>query len=170
MADPTSGTEYGAPEVDFALAAEIVPHVHLANTRLLELQCQFVPFVAIPEPPYTFGIETGVAWARRPDGFSYAIRVNVSVGPDSRPEDPFWTCSAAHDVSYMAEDADRFSDESALAFGMTSAVMTAWPYLRETVQAMSARSGIAPVVLDVIRFVPGGAPQAQDGPSGAKNP
>ncbi len=135
--------------------SDLAAHAHLAHTHLLELHSQFVPHAAIPPPPYTATITTGFAWARRPgEGFAYAIRVDVSVGGDGHAEQPFWTCSAAHDVTYTVESPDNYTDDDAIAFGMTNGTIAAWPYLREVVQSTSVRSGLAPVVLDVIRPTP----------------
>lgn len=146
--------ETRAPEVDISRAANLVPHVRLATTRLLELHCAFAPMREIPAPPYEFATEVGIAWARRDDGFGFAVKVDVRVGAVGGANDPFWTCTAAQDLTYLVEDTGRFSDEDAIAFGMTSAVVAAWPYLREAVQNSSARAGLNPVVLDVIRVMP----------------
>ncbi|HWE55810.1 MAG TPA: hypothetical protein VG435_09865 [Acidimicrobiales bacterium] len=151
------------PPVDLDLAAHIVPHVHLAAARLFEVHASFVMGAQIPDPPYTFTTGIGFAWARREDGFGYVIRCEVTAFPLDELEQPFWKCEAAHELTYQAENADQFSDEEAIPFGMSSGVLAAWPYLRETVQSMSARSGLNPIVLDVIRFPgPGWQPTAED--------
>ena len=144
--------EQDAPSHDLARAAKLVPHVRLVATRLLELRSGFVPSTVVPEPPYTIKIEASFAWVRRDDGFSYSFKVEVNAGPEDHIEVPFWTCVTAQELTYLVKDVKNFADEDAAAFGNSSGLMAAWPYLREVVQSISTRSGLAPVILDVIRF------------------
>ena len=158
MTNTQPTVESRVPGVDASRAANLAPHVRLASARLLELHCAFEQTREIPSPPYEFATEVALAWARRDDGFSFAVKVDVRVGAVGGVHDPFWTCTAAQDLAYLVEDAGRFPDEDAVAFGMTGAVVAAWPYLREAVQNSSVRAGLNPVVLDVIRAIPPGDP------------
>jgi preprotein translocase subunit SecB len=146
-----------APAPNLQRAARLVPHVHLTGTRLIELHCQFIPDVVIPPSPYTYKLDAGLAWQRHEDGFSYAVKADVAVGPEGNPDEPFWTCSVAQDMYYRVDGADQFEDAEAMDFGLTSGVMAAWPYLREAIQSSSVRAGLSPVVLDVMRLTPGPA-------------
>ena len=148
-----------APEVgdgrqaqDPALGAAVVPHISLRGTRLLELRCAFQSPATIPEPPYSNAVETSFAWSRREDGLAFAFKVDIKAAPQNAVEHPFWTCSVVYEVTYAAEDPARFNDEQVQAFGRSSGLLAAWPYLRETIHAVSAKSGLAPILLDVVRF------------------
>jgi preprotein translocase subunit SecB len=67
-----------------------------------------------------------------------------------------FTLNATQEVNYAVTDPTSYSDEEIGVFGVTSALLTVYPYLRELVQSTSLRCGLAPIVLDLVR-IPMGA-------------
>jgi hypothetical protein len=164
VSDPGKSAQLDLPDPSRAARIIAEGNLHLADVRLLELNASFAPFAHIPEAPYTFTVQVGFSFARRDDGFSYAIRADVGAYPlDQSEGTPFWSCTAAYDLNYTINDPGRFDDDEAVAFGMTSGVFAAWPYLRHQVQSISAQARLNPILLDVMTVL-GGVPPVPGGP------
>lgn len=144
------------------LAAALVPHVTLGTIRLVELASRFVPGMAAAPAPYDVAANASVAWRRNPNGFSYAVKADVKVGPPGKPDEHFWVCSAVVELIYLVEESQKFSDDQAIAFGNTSGLIAGWPYVRETVQSTSVRFGLAPITVGVIQV---GLPAIESSPT-----
>jgi hypothetical protein len=138
------------PQVGFRVAQ----NVRGVSTRLTEFSC------ALKEQPPPAGtnfiIETelSLGWAFNEVGLGYGVRLNLRVSSEVEEPHPLvWECTLLQEVLYAIEDPESYSQDEIVAFGGSTGVLTAYPYIRETVQSLSWRSGIGPIVLDVLRLV-----------------
>lgn len=139
--------------------------VHLVGVRLLQLDCK-VQNTQPVDGPLAVAAEFGVAWSLLESVVAYACKVEVNVVASAHDNHPVFTCTAVYEVRYRVPVDSDFDEREVIAFGMTSAAMAAWPYLREEVQSASLRCGIhQPIVLDVLRQPAPTQPPNGDGES-----
>lgn len=98
-------------------------------------------------------IESGVAVGD--DRLDYRFDATVEVKDED--DEPVATIRTAVLVTFALAEPVPVAEEVAAAFGNRVAFLTAYPYLRESVQSLAARVGLPTVVLGLVRA-------GQDGP------
>lgn len=141
-----------APPINPALAGRIGSQAHLSTARLLDLNCGLRNTDPVQVQMWQLHTEPGFQWRRDPDGISYAFRLASRVTPQSDTELVVFQCDIVFELKFLLDDAGDYSDDECQAFGSTSGLFAAWPYLREVLQSTSMRCGLPPIVLDVIRL------------------
>jgi len=111
-------------------------------------------------PPYSLDIELDVNWHHTEPLILYDVTLELSSRGDARDDDDasgeaavYFSAVLGFFVVYALPDPlpDDIGEAELEAFGRESATFAAWPYIRETVQSLTARSGIPPLSLEVLR-------------------
>lgn len=141
-----------APEalLDPRRGARLGAQVHLVRTRLLEMSCGLRA-----TKPWQGGLsvrsELGFGWQRLEGAIGFAFPTTVEANATDDVDNVVWVCTATQELVYQVQGPEDFSDEEIAAFGATSGALTAYPYIRELVYSASVRSGLEPILLDLLR-------------------
>lgn len=135
--DPRDGLRLGA-------------FVQLKSVRMLELNCGLRATQPVAGD-LRITADVGVGWTRVPGGFACAARVEVEARESEAEDHLVFECETAYELTYEVPENSNPSDTEIVSFALTSATMSAWPYLREAVQSASVRCGLQPIILEVLR-------------------
>ncbi len=137
-------------------AERIIGAVELKDVRLVK--GDFWSAVGSPKEVGTVNIQIdGEAKTSRdgvPNGFAVDFTGKVTVRPmDGKPEaQPVIGIGVAFRLTYGLPANFKATDEELKAFADLNGTFNAWPYFREFVQTASARMGLPPIMIPVLRF------------------
>jgi preprotein translocase subunit SecB len=130
--------------------------VNLNDVRLeslhFDLESPGVP------PPYSLAdSDVNLSWHRDEEQalVVYRVAMNlkaVGAGEDQAgDEQVVFTANIANVILWDLPPELEASDEDLEAFGRVTAVFTVYPYIREEIQSVTARAGLPPLTLNVLR-------------------
>lgn len=70
---------------------------------------------------------------------------------EGRPDDVLYSLNATYGANYSLSEPAGLETEHFEAFGQVSAVFTTYPYARELIQTLTARAGLPPLTLGLVR-------------------
>lgn len=131
-------------------ASRVAASVHLRDMRLVQLEFELQPIQ--PDPPFDVRLNAEANFHQQGTALIYTVAFSVGAFTSPDPDaDELFSCRIGYLVHYETEEEEEFSDDALETFGQVSVLFSTYPYLRELVQSLTARAGLIPLVLDVIR-------------------
>src|SRR6266540_3239055 len=132
--------------------AAVVPHVQLADLRLVSLSA------ALLAPPVGETTDVDLNHETEAEAVEGAvvIRVRYSLAAKQpggeHANAVYLTIHVTFQLTYVGKNLHSVERDKWTAFADVNAVHTSWPYLRETVQNITARMGVDALVVPLLKM------------------
>ncbi len=133
-------------QVSPSLAASVL---ELRDLRLIKLIWEMVDGPA--EPPYGFDLEPQLGYTREDDWVSFNITHHFAVSSQNNRNKTILEGDLAYQASYHISSSVQLNDTDLILFGNSTVILAVYPFLRELLHTLTARSGLPPIVLPLLR-------------------
>jgi preprotein translocase subunit SecB len=130
-----------------ARSARLGALAELQGIRLHSLTLQSGPEAS--GPPYDLGIVINPSVDVKGSKLHYEVKYKVSA---KKQDTSVLALDCTYQISYNIPEDARAEQDEIEAFGSTIVLFTIHPYLRELVSNISARTGLPPIMLGVMRL------------------
>ncbi len=140
-----------ATTVDFGAVARVSRYAELKDIRLIEItaRCSATPAAGLLKPD--FFSESSIA--QRGEDFLHVDSTYRFVGSEGTAE--VLAISIKYLVVYqMTASAEPLADDDLLEFAKANGTLHSWPFVRESLHALTYKMGLPPFLLGVMHFVP----------------
>lgn len=142
------------PEQKAAALARIVAEVELEDVQLVDATVHRQRGAPVG-PLHVVVAPTAKVRDVLEDGrFDLEVGIRVTASADDARE-PHIEISMSFALQYRMEGGARASKEELKEFAAGNGVFNAWPYARELVHSLTTRMGLRPLILPVMRRLPG---------------
>jgi len=141
--------------------AEVVPHLELAEIRLIALSAALT--AAPPDPPIAVTLDRSVD-CKEFDGNYFPVQVKFMVnaaGADDQIE--FLNIVTIYQLLYEGTNLSTLPSDKLRAFADVNSVHNCWPYLRELVQDVTGKMGLTRMTLPLLKVLQNSGPEPTDG-------
>ena len=123
--------------------------LEMKDLRLVKLTWEMTGAPVVP--PYSFDMEPQLGYARQDKEVAFQVAHHFTVYSQGDKTKPLLTGDAIYQVGYRLTDSIQLNDEDLSVFGSSTVVLAVYPFLRELLHSLTARSGLPPLVLPLIR-------------------
>ena len=142
-------------------ARRLIAVVRLANVRLVELHAK----TAVRESELTQDMKPVYRYSAKSAGglnegvFYVRAGIELEIGSEDTPQ--VVLIKVQYELEYHLPEDFKAKRAELTAFASVNGVFNAWPYFRETLQSVTQKMNLPPVVLPVYR-VPQATPKPQE--------
>jgi hypothetical protein len=123
--------------------------LEMKDLRLVKLTWEMTG--ALVAPPYSFDMEPQLGYTHQDKEVTFQVAHNFTVYSPNDKTKPLLTGNTVYQVNYRLTNSVQLNDEDLSVFGNSTVVLAVYPFLRELLHSLTARSGLPPLVLPLIR-------------------
>ena len=129
--------------------AAVVPNVELEDLRLIGVTAD------LRSPPPDAAVYIDLKHTSETEVLEAALLIRVNYSLEAKRSDneagAFLKVSASFQLIYRGNNLQELGPDKLSAFADVNAVHNSWPYLRELVQSLTARMGIRPFLVPLLK-------------------
>lgn len=133
--------------------AVLARHAELTDIRLISIDAGFGNALADvkpdePQRAVDVRLSPEISWLQSPNMLAYEVVFNTRIGEE---HNPLYKARIVYGVSF-ALVAPAVENSVAEKFGNTTVFFAVYPYIREILQSITAKSGLPPLLLGLFKM------------------
>lgn len=123
--------------------------LELTDVRLIKLDWEITGTLAAP--PYSFSLKPHLSCGHQDSWIIFQLGHQfTATSKDSKPE-TILKGDVVYQATYTLPESAQIDDDDLLNFGNSTVPLVVSPFLRELLHSLTARSGLPPIVLPLLR-------------------